>query len=186
MQIRSCTRLICLSIGSLKGWDNMLPTTKRLYLTLLVLFLSISLSSCTSTFKPISRGEYFPVNALHDEEEKTFNEFIIKLEEISKKEFESQEYNVFEDPWSLRDYKREDIFLSFDLRILDEKTQQLIPIRCYDFFVEETYWKEFQIKAESNIFDLTFIHYTPLDNIISFTIEQNEKTIITEYQLERR
>ena len=164
----------------------MVPTIKRLYLTLGVVFFSVSLSSCTTSFKPISPGEYFPVNVLKDEEEKTFDEFTIKLEEISREEFESQEYNVFEDPWSLRDYKREDIFLSFDLRILDEKTQQLIPIRCYDFFVEETYWKEFQIKAESNIFDLIFIHYTPLDNIISFTIEQNEKIIITEYQLERR
>ena len=166
--------------------NNMVPTIKRLYLTLVVTFLSVSLSSCTTSFKPISPGEYFPVNVLKDEEEKTFDEFTIKLEEISREEFKSQEYNVFEDPWSLRDYKRDDIFFSFDLRIVDENTQQSIPIKCYDFFVEETYWKEIQIKAESNIFDLIFIHYTPLDNIISFTIEQNEKIIITEYQLERR
>ena len=159
---------------------------KRLNLTLGVLFFSVSLASCTSSFKPISPGEYFPVNVLKDEEEKTFDEFTIELEEISREEFESQKYNAFEDPWSLRDYNREDIYLSFDLRVVDERTQQSIPIKCYDFFVEETYWKEFQIKAESNIFNLTFIHYTPLDNIISFTIQLNEKTIITEYQLERR
>ena len=164
----------------------MLPTIKGLYITLGVLFLSVSLASCTSSFKPISPGEYFPVNVLKDEEEKTFDEFTIKLAEINKEEFESQEYNVFEDPWSLRNYKREEIFLSFDLRVVDGNTRQSIPIKCYDFFVEETYWKEFQIKAESNIFDLTFIHYIPLDNIISFTIEQNKKIIITEYQLERR
>lgn len=163
-----------------------MSTTKRFYLTSSVLVLSMFLMSCTSSFKPISPGEYFPVNVLKDEVEKTFNEFTIKLEEISREEFESQEYNVFEDPWSIRNYKREDIFLSFDLRILDEKTQELIPIKCYDFFVEETCWKEFQIKAENNIFDLTFIHYTPLDNIVSFTVQQNDKTIITKYQLERR
>lgn len=164
----------------------MSPTIKILYLTLGTVFLGVSLASCTTSFKPISPGEYFPVNVIKDEEEKTFDEFTIKLEEISREEFESQEYNVFEDPWSLRNYKRDDIFLSFDLRVVDGNAQQSIPIKCYDFFVEETYWKEFQIKAESNIFDLTFIHYTPLDNIISFTIEQNGKTIITEYQLERR
>ncbi len=164
----------------------MLPFMKRLYLTLGVLFLSVSFVSCNSSFNPISPGKYFPVNVLKDEEEKTFDEFTVELAEISKEEFESQEYNAFEDPWSLRDYNREDIYLSFDLRVVDERTQQSIPINCYDFFVEETYWKEFQIKAESNIFNLTFIHYTPLDNIISFTIQLNEKTIITEYQLERR
>lgn len=164
----------------------MLPTIKRLCLTLGALFLCVSLASCTSSFKPISPGEYFPVKVLKDEEEKTFDEFSIKLEKINREEFESQKYNVFQDPWSLSNYQREEIFLSFDLRIVDGNTRQSIPIKCYDFFVEKTYWKEFQIKAESNIFDLTFIHYTPLDNIISFTIEQNEKTIITEYQLERR
>lgn len=166
--------------------NNMVSTIKRLCLTLGVVFFSVSLSSCTTSFKPISPGEYFPINVLKDEKDKTFEEFTIKLEEISREEFKSQEYNVFEDPWSLRDYKRDDIFLSFDLRVVDGNTRQSIPIKCYDFFVEETYWKEIQIKAESNIFDLTFIHYTPLDNIISFTIEQYKKTIIIEYQLERR
>lgn len=67
MQKDSCTQLICLSIGRLKGWDNMLPTIKRLCLTLGALFLCVSLASCTSSFKPISPGEYFPVKVLKDE-----------------------------------------------------------------------------------------------------------------------
>lgn len=137
------------------------------YKSALFFILSLSLFSCSSSFKPIKTGIYIPNAIVNEEKKEDFDYFELTIEKIDRDK--QEQYNKFEDPYSNKILKDADkIYLCFDLSIYKKDNNQEVKLQCYDFRLEKRYWKTILISVEDYPYNIDSLIYVPFDNLLSF------------------
>lgn len=105
--------------------------------------LASLLSSCYHVNRLIKPGVYKPLEILEDDTSKTFDDFTLTVQEIAQEEcIQKRRVNVFVDQYTQERSDEAPRYLTFDLSIFDDETQEFVPLEIFELYFEPGEWTE--------------------------------------------
>ena len=71
---------------------------------------------------------------MEDDSSKTFDDFTLTVQEITEEEYiQRRRVNIFEDPYTQERSDEAPRYLTFDLSIFDDETQEFVPLESLNY-----------------------------------------------------
>ena len=147
--------------------------------------LALLLSSCQYVNRLIKPGVYKPLEILADDTSKTFDDFTLTVQEITEEEYiQRRRVNVFEDPYTQERSDEAPRYLTFDLAIFDDETQEFVPLEIFELYFEPGEWTEGwgEVLSE-NKFNTTDIKYVPGLDYLGFRLLLDDKEVYLSFSI---
>lgn len=116
---------------------------------------------------------------MEDDSSKTFDDFALTVQEIAEEEYiQRRRVNVFEDPYTQERRDEAPRYLTFDLSIFGDETQEFVPLEIFELYFEPGEWTEGwgEVLSE-NKFNTTDIKYVPGLDYLGFRLHLDDKEV---------